>query len=152
MGQTEPHFWSAEEEAGILESAMHLARHPLAREKAHPVEPQRQLRESVGREDHAAHLILQLGPVGKARDDLDPVRAGLIDGQRAATSRERQRGSDLALDPAWSEFYREGVYDLSRENRMLSSEAMVDEYSVLSKDFPIYSVEDGLAEDDWSGW
>ncbi|MCH8911090.1 MAG: phosphopyruvate hydratase, partial [Chloroflexi bacterium] len=45
-----------------------------------------------------------------------------------------------------------GIYDLSREGRKLSSEEMVEEYKVLSKDFPIYSVEDGLAEDDWSGW
>ena len=58
----------------------------------------------------------------------------------------------IALDPAASEFYEEGNYDLSREGRMLSSEEMVEEYSVLSNDFPIYSVEDGLAEDDWSGW
>ena len=58
----------------------------------------------------------------------------------------------IALDPASSEFYSGGVYDLSREDRKLSSEEMVEEYSVLSRDFPIYSVEDGLAEDDWSGW
>lgn len=58
----------------------------------------------------------------------------------------------IALDPASSEFYVDGVYDLSRESRKLSSEEMVEEYATLSKDFPIYSVEDGLAEDDWSGW
>ena len=58
----------------------------------------------------------------------------------------------IALDPASSEFYSDGIYDLSREGRKLSSEEMIEEYKVLSKDFPIYSVEDGLAEDDWSGW
>jgi enolase len=58
----------------------------------------------------------------------------------------------IALDPASSEFYVNDVYDLSRESRKLSSEEMVDEYITLKKDFPIYSVEDGLAEDDWSGW
>ena len=58
----------------------------------------------------------------------------------------------IALDPASSEFYVGGIYDLSRESRKLSSEKMVDEYATLAKDFPIYSVEDGLAEDDWSGW
>jgi len=58
----------------------------------------------------------------------------------------------IALDPASSEFYSNGVYDLSREGRKLSSEEMIDEYSTLSKDFPIYSIEDGLAEDDWAGW
>ena len=58
----------------------------------------------------------------------------------------------IALDPASSEFYVDGVYDLSRESRKLSSEEMVEEYATLAKDFPIYSVEDGLAEDDWAGW
>jgi len=58
----------------------------------------------------------------------------------------------IALDPASSEFYKDGIYDLSRESRKLSSEEMVAEYATLAKDFPIYSVEDGLAEDDWSGW
>ncbi len=58
----------------------------------------------------------------------------------------------IALDPAASEFYVGGIYDLSRESRKLSSEEMVDEYAILARDFPIYSVEDGLAEDDWSGW
>ena len=58
----------------------------------------------------------------------------------------------IALDPASSEFYSDGVYDLSRENRKLSNEQMVIEYEKLSTDFPIYSIEDGLAEDDWAGW
>lgn len=58
----------------------------------------------------------------------------------------------IALDPASSEFYSDGTYDLSREGRKLSSEEMIEEYNALSKDFPIYSVEDGLAEDDWAGW
>ena len=58
----------------------------------------------------------------------------------------------IALDPASSEFYSDGVYDLSREGRKLSSEEMIEEYRILSKDFPIYSIEDGLAEDDWAGW
>jgi enolase len=58
----------------------------------------------------------------------------------------------IALDPASSEFYEDGIYKLSGENRKLSSEEMVEEYDTFSKEFPIYSVEDGLAEDDWSGW
>ncbi|MQG38292.1 MAG: phosphopyruvate hydratase [SAR202 cluster bacterium] len=58
----------------------------------------------------------------------------------------------IALDPASSEFYDNGNYELTREARRLSSEQMVEEYSRLSADFPIYSIEDGLAEDDWDGW
>ena len=58
----------------------------------------------------------------------------------------------IALDPASSEFYDNGIYQLTREGRRLSSEEMVEEYSSLCEDFPIYSIEDGLAEDDWNGW
>ncbi|MBT4072106.1 MAG: phosphopyruvate hydratase [Chloroflexi bacterium] len=64
----------------------------------------------------------------------------------------------LALDPASSEFgpkpetgkpYR---YNLKREGRVLSTDEMVDEYESLVNAFPIASIEDGLAEDDWAGW
>ncbi|MDA1279586.1 MAG: phosphopyruvate hydratase [Chloroflexi bacterium] len=58
----------------------------------------------------------------------------------------------IALDPASSEFYKNNVYDLKSEGRKLSSDQMVDEYLTLKKEFPIYSVEDGLVEDDWPGW
>ena len=58
----------------------------------------------------------------------------------------------IALDPASSEFYDNGIYQLTREGVRLSSEEMIEEYSSLCTDFPIYSIEDGLSEDDWSGW
>lgn len=65
-------------------------------------------------------------------------------------------GSDLfiALDPASSEFYNseEGVYDLASENRTLTSEEMVGYYADLVEKYPIVSIEDGMAEDDWEGW
>ena len=59
-----------------------------------------------------------------------------------------------ALDPAASEFYDEKakVYDLAGEGRKLSSAEMVGFYGDLCKDFPIISIEDGLAEDDWDGF
>lgn len=58
----------------------------------------------------------------------------------------------LALDPAASEFYEGGKYTLKTENRTLSREEMVDYYSRLVDSYPIISIEDGLAEDDWDGW
>ncbi|NIP43745.1 MAG: phosphopyruvate hydratase [candidate division Zixibacteria bacterium] len=59
-----------------------------------------------------------------------------------------------ALDPAASEFYneKEKVYDLAGEGRKLKSQEMVKFYSDLCKEFPIISIEDGLAEDDWDGF
>ena len=58
----------------------------------------------------------------------------------------------LALDPASSEFYEDGVYQLRREQRALTSAEMVDFYADWRERFPIASLEDGLAEQDWDGW
>jgi enolase len=58
----------------------------------------------------------------------------------------------MALDPAASTFYQEGKYVLSREGITLSSTEMIDYYVKLVSDYPIISIEDGLAEDDWANW
>jgi enolase len=58
----------------------------------------------------------------------------------------------IALDPAASEFYKDGKYILATENKTLSSQQMVDFYVKWSEDYPILSIEDGMAEDDWEGW
>ena len=58
----------------------------------------------------------------------------------------------FALDVAASEFHREGAYHLSTEPEPLSAEQMTARYAELAKKFPITSIEDGLAEDDWAGW
>ena len=60
--------------------------------------------------------------------------------------------ASIALDPAASEIYKEGKYDLAGEGRVLSSEEMVDYYATWVEKYPIVSLEDGLAEDDWEGW
>jgi enolase len=58
----------------------------------------------------------------------------------------------IALDPAASEFQSDGTYRLAREDRDLSADEMVGLYAEWHLKFPIVSVEDGLGEDDWSGW
>jgi len=58
----------------------------------------------------------------------------------------------LALDPASSEFYRDGAYHLEAEGKVLSSEEMIAYWAEWVDRYPIVSLEDGLAEDDWSGW
>jgi enolase len=58
----------------------------------------------------------------------------------------------LALDVAASELYEDGNYRLATENRSLSSDEMVDWLVELAGKYPIASIEDGLAEDDWAGW
>ena len=70
-------------------------------------------------------------------------RAGYAPGEQIA----------LAMDPAASEFFADGKYNLTGEGRVgLTSEEMVEIYAELVNDFPIVSIEDGLAESDWNGW
>jgi enolase 1/2/3 len=58
----------------------------------------------------------------------------------------------FALDPAASEFYRGGRYQLTGEGKTLDAEGMVRFYAELCGRYPIRSIEDGMAEDDWDGW
>jgi enolase len=58
----------------------------------------------------------------------------------------------LAIDAASTEFYKDGKYNLSGENKKLDSTQMVRFYEDLTSKYPIYSIEDGMAEDDWDGW
>lgn len=58
----------------------------------------------------------------------------------------------ICLDAAASEFYKDGVYVLASEGRELSPEQMVDYYAEIVNNYPVVSIEDGMAEDDWDGW
>ncbi|MGQ9840794.1 MAG: phosphopyruvate hydratase [Anaerolineae bacterium] len=58
----------------------------------------------------------------------------------------------IALDPASSGFYEDGLYNLRTEGRKVTSAEMVEMYADWIKKYPIISIEDGLAEDDWEGW
>jgi enolase len=58
----------------------------------------------------------------------------------------------LALDPAASEFFEDGRYELKGEGRTLKAEELVDLYAEWLERYPIVSIEDGMAEDDWEGW
>ena len=63
-------------------------------------------------------------------------------------------GEELAicLDPAASEFFKDGRYELADEGRSLSSGEMVDYWSAITERYPVLSLEDGMAEQDWDGW
>ncbi len=66
----------------------------------------------------------------------------------------RTPGEDIAiaLDPAMSELFRDGKYHLSGEGKVLSSNELADWWTGLVGKYPIVSIEDGMAEDDWDGW
>jgi len=73
---------------------------------------------------------------------------------RAITAAGYEPGRDIALaiDPAASEFYKDGKYVFSGEKRILSSAELIDYYADMCSRFPLVSIEDGLAEGDWDGW
>jgi enolase len=58
----------------------------------------------------------------------------------------------IALDPASDEFFQNGRYGLEKENKTFDSKEMIDFYAKWTASYPIISIEDGLAEDDWDGW
>ncbi len=58
----------------------------------------------------------------------------------------------IALDPAASEFFRDGAYVLEHEGRSLSAEEMADYWAAMLDRYPIVSLEDGMDEEDWDGW
>ncbi|HNY25386.1 MAG TPA: phosphopyruvate hydratase [Alphaproteobacteria bacterium] len=80
-----------------------------------------------------------------SREALDTIMSAIA----AAGYRAGEQVS-IGLDVASSEFFKNGVYEF--EGKKLSSEQMIEFYEDLLKDYPIISIEDGLAEDDWAGW
>jgi enolase len=58
----------------------------------------------------------------------------------------------IALDPAATELYRDGGYHFEREGRILNADELIDLYSMLADRYPVVSIEDGLAEDEWGAW
>ena len=69
-----------------------------------------------------------------------------------STGREPGRDVAIALDPATSELFRDGAYHLEGEGRVLTSLELVDYWADLASRYPIVSIEDGMAEEDWDGW
>jgi len=94
-----------------------------------------------------------LGDEGGFAPDIalpEDVLATLVAAINDAGYTPGRDGVAIALDPAASEFYRDGSYHVA--GRPLNTAEMVDYYAGLVDRFPIWSIEDGLAEDDWEGW
>jgi enolase len=103
---------------------------------------------------HAQKLATGVGDEGGFAPELKSNEEALQAIVRAIGDAGYQAGRDvaLALDPAASEFYEKGSYKLAGEGRKLSSKEMVDLYAGWVEKYPIVSIEDGMAEDDWEGW
>ena len=76
----------------------------------------------------------------------------IMEAVEAAGYEAGPKGVCIALDPAASSFYEDGRYVLASEGRSLSSAQMVEFYAALCEKYPIISIEDGLAEEDWEGF
>ncbi|MHB2026834.1 MAG: phosphopyruvate hydratase [Elusimicrobiota bacterium] len=103
---------------------------------------------------HDRGLGTAVGDEGGFAPDLDSNESALKIILLAIEAAGYRPGKDVAimLDPAASEFYEDGKYRLKAEGRSLDSAAMIDFYEFLAGKYPIISIEDGLAEDDWKGW
>jgi enolase len=109
---------------------------------------------------HDRGLSTSVGDEGGFAPSLPSNEAAIEIILEAITKAGYKPGTDIsiALDPASSEFYKKGEngaagsYVLTREGRTLSSAELVDFYAAWCAKYPIVSIEDGLAEDDWNGW
>jgi enolase len=95
-----------------------------------------------------------VGDEGGFAPDLPSAEAALGFLEKAVAAAGYKTGDDIvfALDCAASEFFKDGVYDMTGEGRKVDAGGMVDFIESLCSKFPIRSVEDGLAEGDWDGW
>jgi enolase len=103
---------------------------------------------------HSAGLSTSVGDEGGFAPNLASARDALDFIMRSVEEAGYTPGDDvvLALDCAASEYYRDGAYRMEGEGKTLSSAENVDYLAALAADYPIRSIEDGMAEDDWDGW
>ena len=99
-------------------------------------------------------MSTNVGDEGGFAPSLPSTRAALDAIMKAIEQAGYKPGEDvmLALDVAATEFYRVGRYHLAGESKILDAENLVKFYEDLVSSYPIISIEDGMAEDDWEGW
>jgi enolase len=101
---------------------------------------------------HGRGLATAVGDEGGFAPDLATADEAIEAILEAAESAGHRDAVAIALDPASTELFRDGAYHLEGEGRILSPAEMVDYWADLAGRYPIVSIEDGLAEDDWDGW
>jgi len=103
---------------------------------------------------HDAGHSTAVGDEGGFAPNLASTEAALDFIMKAIEAAGYRPGEDVmvALDAASTEFYKDGKYNLAGEGKVLDAAGMVAYYADLCAKFPIVSIEDGMAEDDWAGW
>ena len=101
-----------------------------------------------------AGLSTAVGDEGGFAPDIESTRVAMDFVMKSIENAGYAPGTDamLALDCAASEYYDNGTYFLAGESKRLSTAANVEYLADLVRDYPIFSIEDGCAEDDWEGW
>ena len=101
---------------------------------------------------HERGLATSVGDEGGFAPELESSEAAVEAVFEAAERVGHRERVAIALDPASTELYRGGGYHLDREGRIMSADELVDLYASLAGRYPIVSIEDGLAEDEWGAW
>jgi enolase len=99
---------------------------------------------------HERGLATAVGDEGGFAPDLPTAEAAIEAVLEAAERAGHRDRVAIALDPAATEFFGDGAYRV--EGRVLASDDLIDLYAGLAERFPLVSIEDGLAEDEWDGW
>ena len=99
-------------------------------------------------------LSTSVGDEGGFAPDMPSNQAGIETILTAIEKAGFKAGDDIfiGMDVASSEFYKDGMYHLESEGRSIDAKGMIDLLDGMVRDYPIITVEDGLAEDDWEGW
>ena len=103
---------------------------------------------------HQAGLSTAVGDEGGFAPAVSSAREGLDYIEKAVSAAGYKLGEDvlIALDCAASEYFKDGAYRMAGEGKTLSSAENADFLADLAANYPIASIEDGMAEDDWEGW
>jgi len=101
-----------------------------------------------------AGFTTNVGDEGGFAPALPSTQSALDFIMKSIESAGYEPGTDIALglDVAATEFYRDGKYHLKGEGKSFTAEELITFYHMLSDSYPILSIEDGMAEDDWDGW
>jgi len=101
---------------------------------------------------HERGLSTGVGDEGGFAPELESTEAAVEAVLEAAQRVGHRDRVAIALDPASTELFRDGAYHLERQGQVMSTDKLIDLYAELADRYPVVSIEDGLAEDEWGGW
>jgi enolase 1/2/3 len=101
---------------------------------------------------HERGLSTGVGDEGGFAPELDSTETAVEAVLEAAERVGHRDRVAIALDPASTELYRDGGYHLERQGQIMSADELIDLYETLADRYPVVSIEDGLAEDEWGAW